>query len=244
MLRAYLLVYPFLVVYVTLATLIGVPITWIIRDIRLLYWLSRTGVRIALWLSGVRIEQIHPERATQYPTCVFVSNHVSNLDPAALFRTLPRITVVLKESLGKIPFLGYVMRLGGFIYVDRQNRNSRRNAVEASVAALRSGLSLLIFPEGTRSPDGNLLPFRPGPFSMAIEAKTPVVPITMHGTRELMPKGKASIKPGTIQLRFHTPIETRDMTADDRASLMQQVRRVMEEALRSGGSLHGINEKS
>jgi 1-acyl-sn-glycerol-3-phosphate acyltransferase len=233
MLRAYLLVYPFLVIYVTLATLIGVPITWIIRDIRLLYWLARTGARLALWLSGVRIEKIHPERATQCPTCVFVSNHVSNLDPAALFRTLPRITVVLKESLGRIPFLGYVMRMGGFIYVDRQDRDSRRHAIEASVAALRGGLSLLIFPEGTRSPDGNLLPFRPGPFSMAIEAQSPVVPITMHGTRELMPKGKASIKPGTIQLWFHPPIETRGMTADDRASLMQQVRGVMEEALAS-----------
>ncbi len=233
MLRAYLLVYPFLAVYVTLATLIGVPVTWISRDIRPLYWLARTGARMALWLSGVRVEKIHPERATQYPTCVFVSNHVSNLDPAALFRTLPRITVVLKESLGKIPFLGYVMRLGGFIYVDRQDRDSRRKAVEASVAALRSGLSLLIFPEGTRGLDGNLLPFRPGPFSMAIEAKAPIVPITMHGTRELMPKGKASIKPGTIQLWFHPPIETKGLTADDRASLMQQVRRVMEEALAS-----------
>jgi len=231
MLRAYLLVYPFLVVYVTLATLLGVPVTWISRDIRPLYWLARTGVRIALWLSGVRIKQVHAERARQHPTCVFVSNHVSNLDPAALFRTLPRITVVLKESLGKIPFLGYVMRLGGFIYVDRQDRDSRRHAVEASVAALRSGLSLLIFPEGTRSPDGNLLPFRPGPFSMAIEAQATVVPITMHGTRELMPKGKASIKPGTIQLWFHPPIETRGMTADDRGTLMQTVRAVMEEAL-------------
>jgi 1-acyl-sn-glycerol-3-phosphate acyltransferase len=126
------------------------------------------------------------------------------------------------------------MRLGGFIYVNRQDRDSRRRAVEASVAALRGGISLLIFPEGTRSPDGNLLPFRPGPFSMAIEAQVPIVPITLHGTRALMPKGKASITPGRIQLRFHPPVITAGMTADDRAALMQQVRRVMEEALGGG----------
>ncbi len=231
MLRAYLLVYPFLVVYVTLAALIFVPVTWLIRDIRLLYWLARTGARAGVWLSGVRVEKIHPERAFEHPTGIFVSNHVSNLDPAILFSILPRITVVLKESLGRIPLLGYVMRLGGFIYVNRQDRGSRRRAVEASVAALRSGISLLIFPEGTRSPDGNLLPFRPGPFSMAIEAQVPIVPITLHGTRALMPKGNASITPGRTQLRFHPPVVTAGMTADDRAALMQQVRRVMEEAL-------------
>jgi len=231
MLRAFLLVYPFLVIYVTIGTLVFVPITWLIRDIRLLYWLSQTGIRIALLLSGVSLELVHPERARQYPTCVFISNHVSNLDPAALFMTLPRITVVLKESLGGIPLLGYVMRLGGFIYVNRSDRESRRRAVEASVAALRGGLSLLIFPEGTRSPDGKLLPFRPGPFSMAIEAEVPVVPITVHGTRDLMPKGAAAIRPGRITMRFHPPVPTAGMGQESRASLMQKVRETMASAL-------------
>jgi 1-acyl-sn-glycerol-3-phosphate acyltransferase len=231
MLRTYLLVYPFLTLYVTVATVIFVPLTWLIRDIRPIYWAARTGVRLALFLSGVRVKLVHPEYAFQNPTSVFVSNHVSNIDPAALFMVLPRIAVILKRELRRIPLLGYVMGLGGFIYVNRQDRDSRRRTVEAAVATLRSGISLLIFPEGTRSLDGRLLPFRPGPFTIAIEARAPLVPITVHGTRELMPKGKASIRPGKITLMFHPPVTTAGMTAADRGPLMQRVRDTMNAAL-------------
>lgn len=228
MLRAYLLVYPFLAIYVALGATLFVPLTWLIRDIRPIYWVARTGVRLALGLSGVRVRQIHPEFATAQPTAVFVCNHVSNIDPPALFMALPRIAVILKRELRRLPLLGYVMELGGFIYVDRQARGSRREALEKAVDTLRSGISLLIFPEGTRSPDGRLLPFRPGPFTMAIEAQTPIVPITVHGTRELMPKGKGTIQPGTITLRFHPPISTVGLTAADRNELIERVRLVME----------------
>jgi 1-acyl-sn-glycerol-3-phosphate acyltransferase len=228
MLRAYLLVYPFLAIYVALGAILFVPLTWLIRDIRPIYWVARTGVRLALGLSGVRVRKIHPEFATQHPTVVFVCNHVSNIDPPALFMVLPRIAVILKRELRRIPLLGYVMELGGFIYVDRQARGSRREALEKAVDTLRSGISLLIFPEGTRSPDGYLLPFRPGPFTMAIEAQTPIVPITVHGTRELMPKGKGTIQPGTITLRFHPPVLTAGLTTADRNELIERVRLVME----------------
>jgi 1-acyl-sn-glycerol-3-phosphate acyltransferase len=231
MLRAYLLVYPFLAVYVALGAILFVPLTWLIRDIRPIYWVSRTGVRLALTLSGVRVRQIHPEYATQHPTVVFVCNHVSNIDPPALFMTLPRIAVILKRELRRIPLLGYVMELGGFIYVDRRARDSRREALEQAVETLQKGISLLIFPEGTRSPDGNLLPFRPGPFTMAIEAQKPIVPISIHGTRELMPKGKGSIRPGTITLRFHPPISTTGLTTGNRGELMDRVRAVLEQAV-------------
>jgi 1-acyl-sn-glycerol-3-phosphate acyltransferase len=232
MLRAYLLVYPFLAVYVALGAIVFVPLTWLIRDIRPIYWVSRTGVRLALALSGVRVRLVHPEYATEHPTVVFVCNHASNIDPPALFMTLPRIAIILKRELRRIPLLGYVMELGGFIYVDRGARGSRREALEQAVATLRKGISLLIFPEGTRSPDGGLLPFRPGPFTMAIEAQKPIVPVTVHGTRELMPKGKGSIRPGTITLRFHPPVSTTGLTAADRSELMERVRAVMEGAVR------------
>lgn len=231
MLRAYLLVYPFLAVYVALGAILFVPLTWLIRDIRPIYWVARTGVRLALALSGVRVRQINAERATEHPTAVFVCNHVSNIDPPALFMVLPRIAVILKRELRRIPLLGYVMELGGFIYVNRQARGSRREALEKAVDTLQKGISLLIFPEGTRSPDERLLPFRPGPFTMAIEAQKPVVPITVHGTRKLMPKGKGTIQPGTITLRFHPPIVTTGLTAANRNELMERVRAVMEQAV-------------
>lgn len=235
MLRAYLLVYPFLALYVFLGAVFFVPLTWLIRDIRPIYWVARIGVRLALWLSGVRVHTVGQEYATQRLPAVFVCNHVSNIEPAALFGVLPRIVVVLKKELRKIPLLGYIMGLGGFIYVDRQAPDSRRNAVEASVAALKRGISLMIFPEGTRSRDGTLLPFRPGPFTIAIEAQAPIVPITVHGTRELMPKGVRYIKPGKISLVFHPPVPTEGMTMNDRPALMQTVRQTMEQDLKAAG---------
>lgn len=231
MLRAYLIVYPFLTAYVVVATLIFVPLTWVIRDIRPIYWASRQGVRLALMLSGVRVTVVNPQNATRHRTNVFLSNHVSNLDPAALFLTLPRIAVILKKELSRLPMLGYVMKMGGFIYVDRQARDSRRHALAAGVDTLRRGISLLIFPEGTRSPDGKLLPFRPGPFTMAIEAGVPIVPITVHGARELMPKGKLGITPGQVTLVFHDPIDTSTLGNEQRAALMNRVRRAMAGAL-------------
>lgn len=231
MLRAYLLVYPFLAAYVALGAVLFVPLTWLTRDIRPIYWVARSGVKLALWLSGVRVRQVDRGYAVEHPTAVFVCNHVSNIDPPALFMALPRVAIILKRELRRIPLLGYVMEIGGFIYVDRQARGSRREALKKAVAALESDISLLVFPEGTRSYDGRLLPFRPGPFTIAIEAQKPIVPITVHGTRELMPKGKGSIRPGTITLRFHPPVLTAGLTTAGRNELMERVRAVMEQAV-------------
>ncbi len=230
--RAFLIVYPFLILYVTVATLIMVPLTWVIRDIQPIYWVAQTGVRLALLLSGVTVRMVNEALAFGELPAVFVSNHVSNIEPAALFMILPRIAIILKKELGRIPLLGYVMKMGGFIYVDRKDRNSRRKALEASVAALKTGeSSLLVFPEGTRSPDGELLPFRPGPFTIAIEAQAPIVPITVHGARELMPKGSAHMKPGRVELVFHEPVPTKGLASEQRGELMNRVRAVMEEGV-------------
>ena len=231
MLRSLLLVYPFLAAYVTVCALLFVPLAWITRDVRLLYWLARKGVQGSLFLGGVTVRLVHPEYARRQPTCLFVSNHVSNLDPPILLMVLPRIAVVLKQALRRIPLLGYVMAMGSFVYVDRADRDSRRSAVAACIAALGKGISILIFPEGTRSRDGRLLPFRPGPFSIAIEAQVPIVPITIHGSRELMPKGSSGAKPGTVTVVFHSPVETKGMSVQNRADLMRQVRATMENAL-------------
>jgi 1-acyl-sn-glycerol-3-phosphate acyltransferase len=151
---------------------------------------------------------------------------------------LPRIAVILKKELGRIPLLGYVMGLGGFIYVDRKDRDSRGKAMQAGVDTLRRGIALLVFPEGTRSPDGKLLPFRPGPFSLAIEAGVPLVPITVHGTEALMPKGRLSIKPGRIALKFHPAVQTAGRGSDDRGRIMEDVRETMRAAVEQGVSLN------
>ncbi len=231
MLRAFLLVYPFLCLYIFLGTVIFVPLTWITRDIHAIYWVARTGVRMGLRLSGVKVKMVYPEYAFEHPSCVYVSNHVSNLDPPALFIVLPRAAFVLKQELSRIPLLGYVMGLGGFIYVNRKDRDSRRLAQREAVTRLRQGISVIIFPEGTRSRDGKLLPFRPGPFTIAIEAQVPIVPVTVRGARQLMPKGRPTVVPGEISLVFHPPVLTEGLAPEARGDLMKRIRQTMEEAL-------------
>ena len=168
--RALLIALPVISLYVAVAAVTFVPLTWIIRDIRPIYWVARQGCKLALWLSGVRVRYVNLENARRYPVSVFVSNHVSNLEPPALLAALPRIAFILKKELGRIPLLGYIMKLDSFIYVDRARVDSRQHALEQAKQTLADGVSLMIFPEGTRSRDGKLLPFRPGPFTMALES--------------------------------------------------------------------------
>jgi 1-acyl-sn-glycerol-3-phosphate acyltransferase len=232
--RALLIAFPVIALYVALAAVTFVPLTWIIRDIRPIYWVARQGCRLALFLSGVQVRFVKLENTRRYPVAIFVSNHVSNLEPPALLAVLPRIAFILKKELSRIPLLGYIMKLGSFIYVDRARADSRHHALEQAKQTLADGVSLIIFPEGTRSRDGSLLPFRPGPFTMAIESGVPVTPITVHGARELMPRGSLKIRPGRMTIVFHEPIETAGLSAADRGALMAQVRQVMETSLAAG----------
>ena len=123
------------------------------------------------------------------------------------------------------------MRLGGFISVDRKAKDSRRQALEQALETLRRGISLLVFPEGTRNPGGPLLAFRPGPFQIAIASGVPIVPITVHGAAKLMPKGAWFVRPGHMALVFHPPVATEHLAPQDRIALMQQVRETMQDAL-------------
>ena len=232
--RALLIALPLISVYVALAAVTFVPLTWIIRDIRPIYWVARQGCRLALWLSGVRVRYVNLENARRHPVSVFVSNHVSQLEPPALLAVLPRIAFILKKELRGIPLLGYIMELGSFIYVDRSRADSRHHALEQAKKTLAKGVSLMIFPEGTRSRDGKLLPFRPGPFTMAIEAGVPITPITVHGAGRLMPRGTLKIRPGRMTIVIHEPIETAGMGVGDRGALMERARGVMEASLENG----------
>jgi 1-acyl-sn-glycerol-3-phosphate acyltransferase len=145
-----------------------------------------------------------------------------------LFGQLPRITIMAKASIFRIPLLGYAIRMGGFIPVERGRAESRRQALEEGIDRLRNGLSLLVFPEGTRSPDGALLPFRPGPFTIAIETQVPIVPITITGTRAILPKGSFAIRPGPVRVFFHPPVPTAGLTAVNRGELIDRVRAAIE----------------
>jgi 1-acyl-sn-glycerol-3-phosphate acyltransferase len=153
-----------------------------------------------------------------------MSNHASNLDPAALAPLLPfRTAFFLKRSLLKIPLLGYGMRLADFIPVDRDGRvESAQESVRFAKRVLASGVSVMTFPEGTRSRDGKLLPFKKGPFYLALESGAPVVPVAIRGTREMMPKGSLRIRPGIAEVAFQPSIDPQRFAT--REDLMAAVR--------------------
>jgi 1-acyl-sn-glycerol-3-phosphate acyltransferase len=212
------------------AALFVFPWTLITRDTRLLlrtgFWITRAG----LPLGGARVVVKGMDRLPRGASIV-MANHSSNLDPPALIPLLPgRVVIYLKASLMKIPLLGYAMRLAGFIPV---LRGGSVEAAKASSAAaqreLQRGSCLVVFPEGTRSQDGTLLPFKKGPFFLAMESGAPVVPVSIAGATRMLPKGSMSVRSGTITVTFHALLDPADYA--DKEELMEAVRSAIEAGL-------------
>jgi 1-acyl-sn-glycerol-3-phosphate acyltransferase len=213
-----------------LAALIGFPWTLLTGDVSFLYrmftWGAFTGVRLA----GVKVEVIGREKLDPSRAYIFMSNHTSNLDPPIQIPLIPRRTsVMVKKELFKTPILGSAMRMGSLVPVDRGNRDAGIEAVAAAKAVIDQGISMTIYIEGKRSSDGKLLTFKKGPFYLAMECGVPVVPMTIVGTHEAMPKKRFAIKPGVVKVIFHTPVEPKDF--GDRDSLMEKVRVTIESGL-------------
>jgi 1-acyl-sn-glycerol-3-phosphate acyltransferase len=206
------------------AALVGLPWRVISGDMAPVYRWAMGVVRIGLRLARIRVEATWdspPDPACHY---IFLSNHISNLDPPVLFPLLPgRASAFIKRSLMKIPVLGYGMRLGDFIPVDRDGRvESAAESVRAAAKVLASGVHILSFVEGTRSRDGRLQPFKKGPFFLAMETGATVIPVSIHGTETMMKKGSMKIYPGTAQVRFHAPLDPRSYST--REDLLDAVR--------------------
>src|ERR1700753_3274412 len=223
-----------LFVYLTLGSLagiVGIPYTLIVGDISLLYrvgmWITNAGVRAA----GIRIEVIGLENIPAGRSCIFMSNHVSNLDPPVEMPLLPgRCSVLLKKELMGIPILGRAMRMAAFVPVERgHRRDAAKASVEAAADALRSGLHIVVYPEGTRSLDGRLSTFKKGPFFLAQETLAPIVPIALSGTQTMMRKGSYAIRPGLAKLEVLPPIQPSQY--ETREELMLAVRSAIAAAL-------------
>jgi 1-acyl-sn-glycerol-3-phosphate acyltransferase len=183
-----------------------------------------------VWVTGVRVEPIGLDRFDHSRSYIFMTNHVSNLDPPIQVTLIPRRTsIMVKKELFKTPILGTAMRMGDLVPVDRGNREAGIEAVNAARAVINKGLNMMIYVEGKRSFDGKLLPFKKGPFYLAMECEVPVIPMTIVGTHYAMPKARFAIKPATIQVIFHPPIEPKDFGS--RECLMEKVREVIESGL-------------
>jgi len=187
-----------------------------------MYRFSIRGASFAVRLAGIRVEIIGRERLDPRQAYIFMSNHVSNLDPPIVIPALPgRTSVLVKKEVFKVPILGRAMRMASLVPVDRSNREAAIASIGRAAEVMRGGIHMAIFPEGTRSRDGRLLPFKKGPFYLALETGLPVVPVTVAGTYEMMPKGRFKIRPGVARVVFHEPIDPKQI--GDRDSLMAAV---------------------
>lgn len=191
----------------------------------LLFFLAQNGVRLGFALAGIRYRVSGRENLPRDGAAVFCANHVSNVDAPLVFITLhPRLRFLYKAEFRKLPILGRAVVLGGFIPVERQNPEQGQWAVEQAIARLRQGQTFIVFPEGTRSRTGEMLPFKKGGFVMAIKAQVPVVPVAIEGGRTAMAKGSAIIRPVMVHVRIGAPIETTGATLEDRDRLAAMTR--------------------
>jgi 1-acyl-sn-glycerol-3-phosphate acyltransferase len=197
-----------------------------------LYIGGHIGVRLGLALSGIRYRVVDAERLPRGRAAVYCANHQSNIDPPVLFTALhPEIHVLYKAEINSVPILGRVFRLGGFIPVDRKNRDAALRSIDLGADSLRAGHSFLIFPEGTRSRTAELLPFKKGGFIMAIKAGAPIVPVAVSGGRDAMRKGSSLIHPALVTVRIGQPIETAGLTLDQRDEVIAKTRATIQALL-------------
>jgi 1-acyl-sn-glycerol-3-phosphate acyltransferase len=214
-------------VFLTLFTVVvGPPLllhALLSGSVDLLYRVSVSAVLFAVRMAGVRVRA---EGLQNIPpgVCLFVANHTSNADPPAVVGAIPRrVSILAKKSLFRIPIVSQAFRLARFVPVDRANREAAVASVEKAIEYAQEGVSFLIYPEGTRSPDGRLLPFKKGSFVMAIKAGVPVVPISVVGAHRVLRKNALAIRTGEIVVKFHPPVDASSYTLQERDQLVARV---------------------
>lgn len=199
------------------------------------HWVARQWARSILWVSGIRVTIKGPVASLLQGSYIFMSNHESNFDIPVLLGCLPiQFRWLAKAELFKIPIFGASMRGAGYISIDRSNRQSSFQSLDQAARHIRTGTSVMIFPEGTRSRDGKLLPFKKGGFVMAVDSGVPIVPLVVKGTHTVMPKKRLIIERGAVILEILPPIETAKYTRKTKDELMRCVRSAMVAAKTSG----------
>jgi 1-acyl-sn-glycerol-3-phosphate acyltransferase len=213
--------------------IVAFPVTYATGKIDFLWRVAILAARAGVRVAGLRVTVIGREQLDPAQTYLFMANHVSNIDPPLLVPLLGRrISALGKKELFALPLFGTALRIAQFVPVDRSHRESAIESVREAASVLKGGLSMLVYPEGTRSHDGKLLPFKKGAFYLAQTAGVPIVPITMVGVHEAWPKGKFEINPGPVKIVFHQPIDTSSYSS--REELMAAVRAAIESGFQAG----------
>lgn len=232
MVRAYL----YLAVFIPLTLLFSVSAfvsTLFDSSGRAYAWHARIWARLALALNCVRVSLSGSEHLPDGPV-IFMSNHQSNFDILSLLATLPRqIHWIAKKELFEIPFFGPSMRRGGYIPLDRGDGRKALQSMDEAAATIHQGKSVVLFPEGTRTPDGNLLPFKRGGFILARKAEVPVIPVTINGSGRINPAGQIRLYSGNIHITLHPPVAVPAGLRRNEAEswMMENVRNRIESAL-------------
>ncbi|MBZ4423120.1 1-acyl-sn-glycerol-3-phosphate acyltransferase [Myxococcus sp. RHSTA-1-4] len=183
---------------------------------------------VLLWAGGAKLEVIGRENVDPMRPTIYVGNHQSTIDIPAHFLAVPvPFRYVAKSQLKWVPLIGWYLALAGHVFVNRTNRSRAIASLDAAAEKIRGGTSIFLYPEGTRSPDGRVLPFKKGPFALALKARVPVCPVTIEGSGNLMPKNSWNITPGPIRVKVGKPIDTTGFAEDDREGLARAVREVI-----------------
>ena len=227
----YILILAYIAVAAPLALFLGAVVRWKSG----MWALGHFGAKLALALAGIRYRVSGLQQVPTGTAVVFCANHESNVDPPVLFEALhPRLHMLYKAELHKFPVMGTVFDVGGFVPVERYDRESAMRSIALGAESLKAGNSFLIFPEGTRSRTGDLLPFKKGGFIMAIQAQVPIIPVAISGGRAAMRKGSPIVKPVKVTVRVGQPVPTTGLTLDDRDQLIARVRGDVAKLLREG----------
>jgi 1-acyl-sn-glycerol-3-phosphate acyltransferase len=218
-------------------TILTLPfaILWAIltRNPSSLYSCARLGFRLALKMAGVRIQVEGRTLEDPTKTYLFVANHQSYCDPAALFLVLPHhdLRFMIKKELWKLPLVNLGMWLAGYVFVDRRNGFKARQSMRLAVERLKAGQSFLVFAEGTRTRTGKLGSFKRGSFQLAVESGVPILPITISGSYQILRPRQFKICPGMIKVVLHPPLETQELEENSLKELAEKVRVIIASAL-------------
>jgi len=221
------------VIFATLVLgLVVIFLSFFVRSGNPMHKIARFWGRSILIVSRIKVSVKWPADIDRSKSYIYMSNHQSNFDiPVLLGHLKVQFRWLAKMELFKIPIFGHAMRKAGYISIDRNKRESAFKSLKNAARKIKSGVSVLIFPEGTRSRDGKIRPFKKGGFIMAIDSGAPIVPIVISGTRSIMTKGSIKINPGKVSVVVHQPIQTSVYTRETKEALMERVRRIIRDGL-------------
>lgn len=227
---------PLILLYTVVLGSLAIVLCLLVPGGRPFIALARLWSRLVLTTGGVRWRASYHPSLNSSRASVYMANHQSQFDVPALVLAMPAdFRFVTKRELLFIPIFGWALWLAGFVFVDRGDREQAIRSLDVAAAIVRRGTSIIVFAEGTRSPDDRLLPFKKGGFMLALKAGAPIVPVSIRGSRGVLPKGSLRLRPGTIDLVFGAPIDTSAYSIESRDALMEAVRGAITSGLREPG---------